>query len=135
MKEPDKSLAKQFNPDVTVRMRGVMEKCTYCIQRIKSATKKAANEQRVVKDVDLKAACQQACPTDGIAFGNILDPDSKVYKWRKKQRNYSILEQLLLGARTTYLANVFNPNKALVAENSSHGKKHHVKKEHHGNKH
>ncbi|MAQ64490.1 MAG: hypothetical protein CL454_11715 [Acidimicrobiaceae bacterium] len=135
IKEPDKSLAKQFNPDVTVRMRGIMEKCTYCIQRIKSATRKASNEQRVVKDVDLKTACQQACPTDGIAFGNILDKDSKVYKWRKKQRNYSILEQLLLGARTTYLANVFNPNKALVAENSSHDKRHHVKKESHGNKH
>ncbi|MBH38300.1 hypothetical protein CL658_04640 [bacterium] len=135
MKEPDKSLAKQFNPDVTVRMRGVMEKCTYCIQRLKSATRKAANEQRVVKDVDLKTACQQACPTNGIAFGNILDKDSKVYKWRKKQRNYSILEQLLLGARTTYLANVFNPNKVLVAENTTYDKKHHVKKGHHDSKH
>ncbi len=142
MKEPDKSLAKQFNPDVTVRMRGIMEKCTYCIQRIKAATRKAANEQRVVKDVDLKTACQQACPTNGIAFGNILDKDSKVYKWRNKQRNYSILEQLLLGARTTYLANVFNPNKVLVADNSTYNNiKHHGggmkhgNKEHHDSKH
>jgi MoCo/4Fe-4S cofactor protein with predicted Tat translocation signal len=129
IKEPDKSIAKQFNPDVTVRMRGIMEKCTYCIQRIKSATIKASNEDRSVKDADLKTACQQACPTDGIAFGNILDENSQVFKWRKKQRNYSILEQLLLGARTTYLANVFNPNELLVATNSS------GKKEHHGNKH
>ena len=134
VKEPDKSLAKQFNPDVTVRMRGVMEKCTYCIQRLKAATRKAANEQRVVKDVDLKTACQQACPTDGIAFGNILDKDSKVYKWRKKQRNYSILEQLLLGARTTFLANVFNPNHVLVADNSQYNKKHHGHKLDHGSK-
>jgi len=139
IKEPDKSLAKQFNPDVTVRMRGVMEKCTYCIQRIKSATHKASNEQRIVKDSDLLTACQQACPTNGIAFGNILDKESKVYKWRNKKRNYSILEQLLLGARTTYLANVFNPNEVLIAENSIYSSNEHYdkqsKKESHGSKH
>ena len=114
IKEPAKPLAKQFNPDVSVRMRGIMEKCTYCIQRIKAATQTAKNENRTIKDGEVVTACQQACPTDGISFGNILDKNSKVFKQRNKKRNYSILEQLLLKARTTYLAQVVNPNTQLA---------------------
>lgn len=114
VKEPDKNLQKQFNPDVTVRMRGVMEKCTYCIQRIKAGSQHAKNENRVLLEGEVVSACQQACPAGAIVMGNINDPNSKVSKLRKKQRNYSILEQLLLRARTTYLAAVYNPNPNLV---------------------
>lgn len=126
MREPDKNIAKQFNPDVTVRMRGVMEKCTYCIQRIKGATQKASNEGRVINDGEVVTACQQACPSKAIIMGNILDKKSKVYKERNKKREYSILEQLLLEARTTYLAAVLNPNKALgLVKSTNHKELHH----------
>ena len=114
MKEPPETLKMQFNPDVTVRMRGVMEKCTYCIQRIKSATQTASNENREIVDGEVVSACQQACPADAIVMGNINDPDSEIARLRKRTRNYSILEQLLLRARTTYLAAVYNPNPNLV---------------------
>ena len=115
MKEPADSLKNQFNPDVTVRMRGVMEKCTYCIQRISAARIDAKNENRLIKDGEVITACQQACPSDGIVFGNILDPKSKVSKWKKKKRDYTLLEQLLLKPRTSYLAKITNPNSELVA--------------------
>ncbi len=126
IREPDPVMSKQFNPDVTVRMRGVMEKCTYCIQRIKSATQKASNENREIFDGEVVTACQQACPAQAITMGNILDKESKIYKLRKKERNYSILEQLLLRARTTYLAAVYNPNPLLseVTEEVNHGHHH-----------
>jgi MoCo/4Fe-4S cofactor protein with predicted Tat translocation signal len=126
VREPAKTMAKQFNPDVTVRMRGVMEKCTYCIQRIKKGTQSADNEDRQVNDGEVLTACQQACPANAIEFGNILDEKSKVSKSRKNKRNYTILDQLLLKARTTYLAAINNPNELLenlkVEEN--HGSHH-----------
>ena len=126
VREPAKSMSKQFNPDVTVRMRGVMEKCTFCIQRVKKATQNASNENRKINDGEVVTACQQSCPANAISFGDINDKNTKVAKSRKKKRNYTILDQLLLRARTTYLAAINNPNELL--ENSkveeNHGSHH-----------
>jgi len=114
MKEPDPMVQRQFNPEVTVRMRGVMEKCTYCTQRISTVKIKAKNEGRLVKDGEIKTACQQTCPANAIVFGDILDPNSEVSKLKNRKREYSILEQLHLKARTTYLASITNPNPKIL---------------------
>jgi len=113
VREPDPKTQMQFNPNVTVRMRGIMEKCTYCVQRISKVKSNAANNNREIRDGEIQTACQQACPAEAISFGNILDKKSKVAKMRKKKRNYTILEQLHLKARTSYLANIRNPNSKL----------------------
>ena len=106
------------NPDVTVRMRGVMEKCTFCQQRIESAkiaqkVKAGASDDVQVKDGAIKTACQQACPADAIAFGNLLDPKSKVSLLKQHDRNYTVLGFLDTKPRTTYLARVRNVNPAM----------------------
>ncbi len=98
------------NPDVTVRSRGVMEKCTYCIQRITHARIKSEEENRKVRDGEIQTACQQACPANAIIFGDIRDQGSGVVKWKKLPRNYSLLGDLNTRPRTTYLAEVRNPN-------------------------
>ena len=100
------------NPDVTVRSRGVMEKCTYCVQRLNSArvaAKIANGEGRVGGDA-VQTACQQACPTGAISFGNLTDADSQVSRMKKSPLNYGILTDLNMKPRTTYLARVKNPN-------------------------
>lgn len=101
------------NPDVTVRSRGVMEKCTYCVQRINASKIAAQKENRPVGDGEVVAACQAACPTQAIVFGNLRDRGSQVAKLKESPLNYSLLAELNTLPRTTYLARIRNPNAAL----------------------
>jgi len=112
------SLQMSKNPNVTVRMRGVMEKCTYCIQRIEEAritqtVRAGASDKSKVPFPEVKSACQQACPSESIVFGNISDSNSRVAKLKKEPRNYEMLKYLNVSPRTTYLARIKNPNMAM----------------------
>lgn len=101
------------NPEVTVRSRGVMEKCTYCVQRIMKAKITSEREDRSIMDGEVKTACQQVCPTEAIVFGDINDKESRVAKLKSEERNYSLLQELNTRPRTTYLGSVSNPNPEL----------------------
>ncbi|TWU38459.1 TAT-variant-translocated molybdopterin oxidoreductase [Novipirellula artificiosorum] len=104
-----------MNPEVTVRGRGVMEKCTYCVQRVEKAKIDARKDGgRPIADGDVVTACQSACPTRAIEFGNVADPNSKVSKKHKDPRSYGMLSQLNVKARTEYLARVRNPHSLLM---------------------
>jgi MoCo/4Fe-4S cofactor protein with predicted Tat translocation signal len=114
------SLKLMRNPDVTVRSRGVMEKCSYCVQRISAAKIAADKENRDIRDGEVVTACQQACPTGAIVFGNINDRASKVFKVKSQQRNYGVLADLNTRPRTTYIAEVFNSNPELAEARTEH---------------
>ncbi len=101
------------NPEVTVRSRGVMEKCTYCVQRITKGRITAEIEDRRVRDGEVMTACEQVCPSNAIIFGDLNDPDSKVNRLKQNPRNFGVLEDLNTRPRTTYLAAVWNPNPAM----------------------
>ncbi|WP_157605013.1 TAT-variant-translocated molybdopterin oxidoreductase [Schlesneria paludicola] len=107
------SLSLLRNPDVTVRSRGVMEKCTYCVQRINHAKIEAQKERRPVRDGEVVTACQQVCPAQAIAFGNVADRESAVSKIKESTLNYSLLAELNTLPRTTHLARVRNPHPDL----------------------
>ena len=102
------------NPEVSVRSRGVMEKCTYCVQRIQNAKIQSELEGRRVRDGEIVTACQAVCPTDVIVFGDINDPGSRVSKLKNDQRNYGLLEELNTNPRTTYLSHLKNPNPEIT---------------------
>ncbi len=108
----DSSFGQRQNPNVTVRRRGVMEKCTYCVQRINEVRINADLESRTIRDGEIKTACQQVCPAEAITFGNVLDPQSLVSRRKREPVNYGLLADLNTQPRTTYLARVRNPHDA-----------------------
>lgn len=111
---PENEIAKmKYNPQVTVRSRGVMEKCTYCVQRIQNAKIAAKTTGKPLRDGQIQTACQQACPTGAIVFGDLADKQSEVLRRQQLSRAYAILAELNTKPRTVYLANIRNPNPAL----------------------
>lgn len=108
------------NPDVTVRSRGVMEKCTYCVQRISDARISAKKEDRLIRTGEVTTACQSACPAEAIQFGNLNDPAESVTEWRESPIHYKLLGELDTEPRTTFLASMTNPNPRLVPREPLH---------------
>jgi len=111
--------AMVYNPEVTVRSRGVMEKCTFCVQRINAAKIQAKNDGRRVREGEITTACEQACPTRAIAFGDLNDPESRVGHWHHDARSYALLEEWNVKPRNRYLARVRNRGSRQASE--SHG--------------
>ncbi|MCA9428568.1 MAG: hydrogenase, partial [Candidatus Omnitrophica bacterium] len=105
------SLKLQRNPDVTVRSRGVMEKCTYCIQRISEARIDARKENRPIRDGEIVTACQAACPTETIVFDDLNNKGSAVSRKAVQKENYQLLRELDTRPRTSYLARITNPKE------------------------
>ncbi|HXS29911.1 MAG TPA: hypothetical protein VN755_03665, partial [Steroidobacteraceae bacterium] len=103
-----------FNPEVTVRSRGVMEKCTFCVQRIQNAKIPAKNEHRPILDGEIKTACQETCPTSAIVFGDLNDKQGQAARLQKSQRAYEVLGELNNRPRVQYLARITNPNPELA---------------------
>jgi Fe-S-cluster-containing dehydrogenase component/anaerobic selenocysteine-containing dehydrogenase len=108
------TMAMQQNPNVTVRFRGVMEKCTYCVQRIQSAKIRSKRELRELKDGEIRTACQQTCPSDAIVFGDVNDVNTSVSRTTRTDRRFGLLAELGTRPRTTYLGKVRNPNSEMA---------------------
>jgi molybdopterin-containing oxidoreductase family iron-sulfur binding subunit len=108
--------APAYNPEVTVRARGVMEKCTYCVQRISAARIAARQDNRPIGEGEIVTACQQACPTRAFVFGDVNDPDSAVSRMKMSPRNYALLGELNTRPRTTYLERIVNPPPGMAAD-------------------
>lgn len=108
------SLALMMNPEVTIRSRGVMEKCTFCIQRISEARASAIAEGRQVRGTDVKTACQEACPASAIKFGSSNEPESELYYWRNHKLGYHVLEELNVKPNVTYIARLRNKAEAKI---------------------
>lgn len=117
VEQPENVLQKMIlNPEVTVRSRGVMEKCTYCVQRIQDTKIDAKNERRAIEDGEIQSACQVACPAQAIMFGDLNDPESAVAKAHSDDRSYGMLAELNVKPRTKYLARIRNPHPWLAEE-------------------
>jgi molybdopterin-containing oxidoreductase family iron-sulfur binding subunit len=114
----------QFNPEVTVRSRGVMEKCTFCVQRIEAVRIAARNDNRPITDGEIMPACAQTCPAQAISFGNLNDPSSEVSRSREEHRSYAVLAELNIRPRTHYLARLNNPAEGSSSDEGidDHGK-------------
>lgn len=112
-----------INPDVTVRSRGVMEKCSFCVQRIQAGKLKAKLESRIVKDGDIKTACQQSCPSNAIVFGDMMDPNSEISKLQNNDRSYVMLEEYDVKPSVSYFTKIRNVNESIAGEykEKSHG--------------
>jgi molybdopterin-containing oxidoreductase family iron-sulfur binding subunit len=108
------------NPEVTVRSRGVMEKCTYCVQRIQNGKIDAKAQRRPLQDGEILTACQQACPTQAIEFGDVNEPASRVARAHANPRAYAMLAELNIKPRTHYLARIRNPHPALAEKRQDH---------------
>ncbi|HXS16380.1 MAG TPA: 4Fe-4S dicluster domain-containing protein, partial [Polyangiaceae bacterium] len=116
--------AMAFNPEVTVRGRGVMEKCTFCVQRIQNTKIQAKNNKRPIEDGEIKTACEQACPTGAIIFGDLNDKTSRVQAAHNKSRAYELLQELNNRPRVNYLARISNPHPELSTQDG-HSSEHH----------
>jgi molybdopterin-containing oxidoreductase family iron-sulfur binding subunit len=115
-KDTPRSLELAFNPDVTVRSRGVMEKCTYCVQRINQGRIESKLSGQPLTDGDVRTACQQACPAEAIEFGDISQKSSRITQAKLNPRNYVLLEELYTKPRTTFLAKLRNPHPDLAGQ-------------------
>jgi molybdopterin-containing oxidoreductase family iron-sulfur binding subunit len=117
----EKPLHLALNPEVTVRARGVMEKCTFCTHRIKASKIAVKLEGRAFKDGDVKTACQTACPTDAIVFGDLNDENSKVAKmWKEDPRNYALLEEFHAAPSVRYFTKLRNNHQETRHKDSGH---------------
>jgi Fe-S-cluster-containing dehydrogenase component len=115
LERPENEVKKlAFNPEVTVRSRGVMEKCSFCVQRLMQAKIRAKNDQRLLRDGEIVPACAQACPAAAIVFGDLADSSSEVARWHADPRAYALLGELNNKPRTAYLARITNPNLELA---------------------
>jgi molybdopterin-containing oxidoreductase family iron-sulfur binding subunit len=121
MKKREEPLHMAYNPDVTVRPRGVMEKCTFCVQRIRRTTNKARDEKRPLKDGEIKPACAESCPSDSMVFGDLNDPNSRVSRMFQDKRSYKLLEELNAAPRIAYQTRIRN---AVREEAPAHGQGH-----------
>ncbi len=120
-KTREEPLHMAYNPDVTVRARGVMEKCTFCVQRIRKGTNEARDRKENLKDGEIQTACEQTCPADVFVFGDLNDPNSRVKKLFEDQRTYALLEELNTQPRVRYMSRIRNADRVIAEEGEGHG--------------